>query len=88
MPAGLSERGALVGGTEVSRECDFRFAYHARVHIISSRRRPAGHSLVLQGSPPSGKRLIPFEGEMAEWLKAHAWKAPSGSSAAVCEKCF
>ena len=36
------------------------------------------HSLLLQGSPPSGKLLIP-NGEMSEWLKEHAWKAKRAS---------
>jgi hypothetical protein len=32
------------------------------------------HGLLLSGSPPSGKLLIPLNGEMSEWLKEHAWK--------------
>ena len=38
------------------------------------------HSLLLQGSPPSGKLLIHSIGEMSEWLKEHAWKACVGET--------
>ena len=38
------------------------------------------HSLVLSGSPPHGKLLIPLNGEMSEWLKEHAWKACVGET--------
>ena len=38
------------------------------------------HSLVLRGSPPAGKLLIPSNGEMSEWLKEHAWKACVGET--------
>ena len=38
-------------------------------------RRARRYSLLLAGPPPSGKLLNPTHGEMAEWFKAHAWKA-------------
>jgi len=37
------------------------------------------HSLLLRGSPPAGKLLIPLAREMSEWLKEHASKAKSAS---------
>jgi hypothetical protein len=38
------------------------------------------HSLRLSGRPRSGKLLNPTPGEMAEWFKAHAWKACVGET--------
>ncbi len=43
-------------------------------------RTTSGHSLRLSGSPPSGKLSNSTRGEMAEWFKAHAWKACVGET--------
>jgi len=52
----------------------------AIVEVADDLTSQSRHSLLLQGSPPSGKLLIPLAGEMSEWLKEHAWKACVGET--------
>jgi hypothetical protein len=62
-------------------------AIEAIIEVPESVTSQSRHSLVLRGSPPHGKLVIPLEpapqrgcragdpaGEMSEWLKEHAWK--------------
>ena len=65
MAAILPERGSGNGGDPEIE------AITEVPEIVTSQSR---HSLLLRGSPPSGKLLIPLNGEMSEWLKEHAWK--------------